>query len=95
MPPSLSSIQWLGALSRFMCFFGPRGMAATAVSARHPLQEEEPRPGRRETQLRVLVANARVCLQFPTDVAGARERQCDGCNAVMLAQSIGRRVIDA
>jgi len=46
MPPSLSSIQWLGALSRFRCFFGPRGMAATAVCARHPLQEEEPRPGR-------------------------------------------------
>ena len=42
MPPSLSSIQWLGALRRFRCFFGPRGMAATAVSTRQPLQEEEP-----------------------------------------------------
>jgi len=28
-PPSLSSIQWLGALSRFRCFLGPRGMVAT------------------------------------------------------------------
>jgi len=26
MPPSLSSIQCFGALSRFRCFFGPRGM---------------------------------------------------------------------
>ena len=24
IPPSLSSIQWLGALRRFRCFFGPR-----------------------------------------------------------------------
>jgi hypothetical protein len=28
MPPSLSSIQWLGAFSRFMCFLGPRTMVA-------------------------------------------------------------------
>jgi hypothetical protein len=29
MPPSLSSIQWLGAFSRFMCFLGPRTILAT------------------------------------------------------------------
>ena len=28
MPVSLSSIQCFGAFSRFMCFFGPRAMAA-------------------------------------------------------------------
>jgi hypothetical protein len=27
MPPSLSNIQWDGALSLFMCFFGPRTYA--------------------------------------------------------------------
>ena len=26
-PPSLSSIQWLGALSRLRCFLGPRGLS--------------------------------------------------------------------
>ena len=25
-PPSLSSIQWLGAFSRLRCFLGPRGL---------------------------------------------------------------------
>jgi hypothetical protein len=33
MPPSLSSIQWLGAFSRFMCFLGPRTMVAPAARA--------------------------------------------------------------
>jgi hypothetical protein len=31
MPPSLSSIQWLGAFSRFMCFLGPRTIVAPAA----------------------------------------------------------------
>lgn len=31
MPPSLSSIQWLGAFKRFRCFFGPRGIAGPCV----------------------------------------------------------------
>ena len=35
MPPSLSSIQCFGALSRFRCFLGPRGMLG---NHNHPLR---------------------------------------------------------
>ena len=37
MPPSLSSIQWEGALSRFRCFLGPRTILTEAPGGTHAL----------------------------------------------------------
>merc|ERR1719178_80599 len=40
MPPNLSSIQWLGALSRFKWRLGPRTMMTVGVEHRHVWERE-------------------------------------------------------
>ena len=44
-PPSLSSIQWRGALSRFRCFLGPRTICVKVDRLRQTAGEGQRRPG--------------------------------------------------
>lgn len=58
-PPSLSSIQCLGAFKRFMCFFGPRGMMRGVRAARASRRDGSRRRARGRDRPTLVLARAR------------------------------------
>merc|ERR1719238_2141929 len=73
MPPNLSSVQWLGALSRFKWRLGPRTMMTVGVEHRHVWERELRRGKRRRKRLRGGGGAARCMIECQMEPSSHRQ----------------------